>query len=394
MDSNKISILIISPTLGRVSRGAETFTYEFVKCLSEKYRVTLVLAKKMEFTRSQIRQIELIELNDSLTLKKYTEVVAALRKSKNIFVKIFLRLINFIYYLLPEVIEAHLLVKRIPIGDLEKSYDVIFPQNGIAGVKFCKKNFPNVPFIYTGHGGIGRGEELILQYKPKAYIAISTPAYEWSTSRFPNIDTYMVPNGVIVEDFEIPGAKKKKHILSVGALEDFKRHELTIKAVALLEDEEVTLEIIGDGSLRSSLQILADKLLPNRCKIHKVRYTEMPKIYSTASIFVLPSLNEPMGIVYLEAMSAGMSVVAPDDKTRREIMGPFAIYVDVVDIKKYSEAIQKAICNNLDRSAMRDYVYSKYSWDKVITKYENLINNVLRLNKVKNNEKNTNSLWH
>ena len=38
----------------------------------------------------------------------------------------------------------------------------------------------------------------------------------------------------------------------------------------------------------------------------------MPIVYRSADMFTLPSIDEPFGLCYVEAMASGLTVVAPD----------------------------------------------------------------------------------
>jgi glycosyltransferase involved in cell wall biosynthesis len=57
---------------------------------------------------------------------------------------------------------------------------------------------------------------------------------------------------------------------------------------------------------------------------------------------LVPDSQEAFGMVYLEAMAAGLPIVATDDEIRRSIVGKQCIYVDPQSESALSEAILQA----------------------------------------------------
>lgn len=60
----------------------------------------------------------------------------------------------------------------------------------------------------------------------------------------------------------------------------------------------------------------------------KLPYHEVGRLMKKASIFVLVPKNESYGLVLVEAMLAGCTIVTDDDETRQEIMGNTGIMLD------------------------------------------------------------------
>ena len=109
-----------------------------------------------------------------------------------------------------------------------------------------------------------------------------------------------------------------------------------------------------------------------RFKITAFNYKDMPKVYRSCDLFTLPSWGrEAFGIVYLEAMASGLGVVAPDDPSRREIVGDAGILVDVSDSNKYAQAIKAALKSDWQKKARLQA--QKFSWDKIAKKYEKVL---------------------
>ena len=88
-----------------------------------------------------------------------------------------------------------------------------------------------------------------------------------------------------------------------------------LDAVALLPPDAVTLHLVGDEATepayrRAVLDRLARSDLRDRVERHGIVPNEhMAALYDRADVFALPSTEEPYGIVYGEAMAAGLPVV-------------------------------------------------------------------------------------
>lgn len=74
------------------------------------------------------------------------------------------------------------------------------------------------------------------------------------------------------------------------------------------------LVIAGDGSCRQQLERKAAQLLPNHVHfLGKIPRQELYQYYSAADIFAFPGIEESLGMVYLEAQSCNLPVVAYQD---------------------------------------------------------------------------------
>lgn len=287
------------------------------------------------------------------------------------------KIINKFYYLIPDVIFQKKFTKTVFKIINMKKYDILFPNNGIWGAKYSAKYKKNksTPFICTGHGGIGLGEKYVIKTRPDMYICLTDNHLSWARdiNKFEQTRTIVIPNGVNVSDFTQSKNKKGTKILSVAALTAFKRHELTIKAVSRIEDVE--LIILGKGEEESNLKRLATRLLPGRCTITSTSYEDIKTYYSEADLFVLPSLNEPFGIVYLEAMASNLPIVAPDDSQRKEIIGNAGLYCDVEDSDTYAQCIKKAL--NMEWGNKSRTRAEQFDWTIVAKKYEDVIEEII-----------------
>jgi glycosyltransferase involved in cell wall biosynthesis len=128
------------------------------------------------------------------------------------------------------------------------------------------------------------------------------------------------PPGVDLDLFQVreDGTRPEQHlIVSAGRLVWEKGHQDVLRALAVLGRRDVRALLIGSGPEEKRLKRYAAELgVAERVEFRReVPYAQMPSIYARASCLVLASLptwfsDEQFGMVLVEAMSAGLSVVA------------------------------------------------------------------------------------
>jgi glycosyltransferase involved in cell wall biosynthesis len=103
-------------------------------------------------------------------------------------------------------------------------------------------------------------------------------------------------------------------LLYVGRLVRTKGARDIIRAVALLPDLGIELDIVGEGPERSECEALILSLgLNDRVRLHGWRKKgELPEFYRKADAFVFPSYREPGGNVALEAMGFSLPLIVVD----------------------------------------------------------------------------------
>lgn len=183
-----------------------------------------------------------------------------------------------------------------------------------------------------------------------------------------------LPNGVNTKHFK-PAASSKHNsrttkILSVGRLTAQKNFQTLIKS---LKGLNTTLTIIGTGPLKNSLKYEARKQNVNLTIIDHFPNKDMPKIYNSADIFILPSLIEGHPKALLEAMSCAMPVVCTDVAGSNEIVKDnFNGLVIKPSESNIRSALEKLISNPKLRSRL-----SKRARKDIISNFDlsNLIEN-------------------
>lgn len=149
---------------------------------------------------------------------------------------------------------------------------------------------------------------------------------------------------------------------TIGALVVRKGHRVLIDAMALLEHDAATetaagrlrCYIAGDGPLRHELaqQILKRNLTPSVALLGPVQ--DPVTLLNALDIFVMPSLNEGLGVAALEATAAGLPVIASAVGGLPEIVadGHTGVLVDTGDPAALAGAIRLLAADAAARSAM------------------------------------------
>ncbi len=169
----------------------------------------------------------------------------------------------------------------------------------------------------------------------------------------------VIKNGIFplsLEGVNKPGFRKEAglnendlFLVSVGRLVYQKAHEILIQAMpaVLKEHPNLKLGICGDGVLRSQLESQILKLdISDSVKLLG-KLDNVTGFLAVADIFVLPSRWEGLPIALLEAMSAGLPVVATKVEGVDEVVkdGEHGLLVSVEDVGELANAILRLLEN-------------------------------------------------
>ena len=265
---------------------------------------------------------------------------------------------------------------------LNGKYDIVIPVNGrFQSLKMSLgRLIGKYKLLITGHSGRGWDDILnIAVAKPDVFVALTDILASWAKKYAWGTEVEKIPNGIDLKKFSPKGERieldlPRPIILSVGALVWYKHHERIIDAAAKIN---ASLLIVGEGPLKESLEKEGRIKLGDRFMIKSYKNADMPKVYRSVDLFTLPSWDrEAFGIVYLEAMASGLGVVAPDDLSRKEIIGDAGVLVNTADIFAYSQALEKALAFDWKNKPRQQA--EKFSWDEVARKYENVMTKMLK----------------
>ena len=128
------------------------------------------------------------------------------------------------------------------------------------------------------------------------------------------------------------------------------------------------LVIVGDGEERTPLEQRAAQSGCSSIRFCGFRnQSELPRFFALATVFVLPSRDEPWGLVVNEVMNAGRAVIVSDDVGCQPDLvenGVEGCIFAAGDVSSLTEALRKALATSETAAAMGRRGLAKIqSWD-------------------------------
>jgi phosphatidylinositol alpha-mannosyltransferase len=217
-----------------------------------------------------------------------------------------------------------------------------------------------------------------LTKKIQAFSAVSKPAASYSRDFVDHIE--IIPNAIDPQRFQQQTkisrfSDGKLNLLYVGRLTKRKGIRYLLEAIQKLEDTQADfrLVIVGSGPWQNKLEQLVKKFnLKNVVWEGCVSNHALPAYFASADIFCAPAVRgESFGIILLEAMAAGLPIVASSNAGYKEILKPqpFAEYlVKPEDSQGFYECLHRLMHNPQKRNQLSELARSeaqKYSWDRI-----------------------------
>jgi len=169
-----------------------------------------------------------------------------------------------------------------------------------------------------------------------------------------------------------------KIILTVGRLSHEKNLEMLIDSFNKISYDNIYLLIVGDGPRRKYLEGIVKRLKLSKKIIFTGIRNDVERFYRIADLFVLTSIYEGFGLVYLEAMSSGIPCIGLKPDYPKIIVASNEIINDgtsgfLVDPYSIDDLIEK-ICKIIDDENLknkfgknsRKICEEKFSWEKTV----------------------------
>lgn len=368
-----INLILYCSGLGYINRGLESFTRELYETLNE--------VDKIDVTLFQGRG-EIVDGAKSVWAPKRTS--------------------NYHKYL-PWNLNSD---QKLVVEDLIFSFPILwsafrqqspiihFSESVPAKVLYHLRNKFGGSFKLLFSNGGPRSPEHYARYD---FVQVLTPEQKREALEYgyPSEKIFMIPYGlncqkfysskrVVDTEWNLP--TNRKILLSVGAINSsHKRMQWLVKEFAKLDQSKYFLWVVGqnDGQQTVEIKSLAKNILDEDAfAFTTTTYEKMPAVYNSADIFVLCSLKEGFGRVYLEAMAAGLPVIAHRTENTKWILGPDN--EGLIDMTKKDELAGKIRSISADINLMREYgvsnsiqVQRKFDWKSLTPEYLNMYQRIM-----------------
>jgi len=182
-----------------------------------------------------------------------------------------------------------------------------------------------VPVVSTRHFAQPRGSRPLSRPLVRAAarrLAAQIAVSQYVADHIDNPST-VIHSGVATRPDGLPADSRQPVVLIAQRLEPEKATHLGIEAFATsgLAGVGWRLQIAGDGALRGSLEHLATALGVGGAVDFLGRREDVESLMSTAAVLLAPRPDEGYGLTVLEAMAAGLPVVAAASGGHLETVG-------------------------------------------------------------------------
>ncbi len=247
--------------------------------------------------------------------------------------------------------------------------------------------------VHTKHGrnqlltAKGRWLERLAGRLTDVVVPVSADAAEVTRTveRVPAARIAVIRNGIALGAEPNDTPRSGSRAVHVARLNNVKDQPTLLRAARLLADRDPAfrLDLVGDGDQRTHLEQLVAEL---RLGAH-VRFCgftgDVRPYLDAANLFVLSSVSEGIALTLLEAMAAGLPVVATDVGGNREVVvdGETGFLVPARDPAALAEAMARLLAAPALGAAMgragRARVERDFSLDRTIREYEALYDRLL-----------------
>lgn len=261
-------------------------------------------------------------------------------------------------------------------------YDIVHAQDCISAnaVGHCIRTIHHLDQFTTPE--LARCHERAI-VEPFAHVCVSAAVADEVRAGW-GFEPTVIPNGVEYARFataasDHPDAAAERtswqqrlgrYILAVGGIEPRKGSIDLLEAFALLAREHPDLNLVFAGGetlfdyrdYRARFDARAGELGIEAIILGTVTHSDLPALVAGATVLPFFSTKEGFGLAAMEALAAGVPVVARDLPVMREVFGPTVDYADTTD--DMAAALERSLDPDPARAESGQDLAATYTWQR------------------------------
>ncbi|WP_277543703.1 glycosyltransferase family 4 protein [Haloarcula laminariae] len=266
----------------------------------------------------------------------------------------------------------------------------------------------DVPYIYTVHG-FGTPDELVMGLKTRLLYKLETELFLPTIARSGKLatiseynermlrkhvgdfDPEIVYHGIETEAYEnsttslsdfdvsLDASGNEDILLFVGRFHKYKDVPTLLKAFDIVTEhrDEVKLVLVGGGKNTDTVLNQVEELgiEDDVVLIRDAEDDLIVSLYNSATALAFPSYGEGFGLIYLEALAAGLPVVCVDEGAAPEVVGEAGIMTEARSPSAFAEGLLRL----LDDKDLREQLSQQgreraqsFTWEQAAERYTEL----------------------
>ena len=224
-----------------------------------------------------------------------------------------------------------------------KRWDLLHAHSRVpAWIAWWASSLTGLQWVMTAHAPYSLNMGIVPLRHARGVICVSDAVRVHLEGRLP-ARAAVIPNGVQrpAVQWNGDGFPDNPRFLFVGRLTRLKGLDVALRALEGLKGRTWTLDVLGEGPRREEFEALAAELgLSGRVAFHGFR-DDVEDWMARSGCLIFPSHQEGMGLVVLEALSAGLPVLASDLAPLRSLAsGPL---VPPGDVAAWRAALERVL---------------------------------------------------
>jgi 1,2-diacylglycerol 3-alpha-glucosyltransferase len=373
IENKLLKVFLVCSGLGNIRRGYESFTQECFTALSNVSSLEVTLLQGGDSPIHDAHTLWNLPRNHPIT----KQLATLAKKSSSFNEPYFIEQTSFFFSLLPRV--------------YREKPDVIFYSDFALGTMLWHwRRISKLSYKLLFSNGAPNGPPFSrmdhVQHLTPTHYQIALDAGE------PVENHSLIPYGIKVSQDWNPLVQSEREvlrrtlnlpsncslILSVGTInKTHKRMDYVIREIARLPEPRPCLVILGQMDTESAEVIrLGNQLLgTENFLIRTVSYTEIGNYYNAADLFVLASLSEGFGRVFLEAMAYGLPCLTHEYEVARFVLSGEGYFANFELSGSLANLIVQASTQNSEngRCLRHRSVYNRFSWEQLQPAYVDMI---------------------